>query len=156
MALTSVISVDEDLEAINMTTYLGSDLVELINFDNGTKLVTFSARPSILISFSEFFLFAIQVNIYQVAVLSTFSSVNAAMTKPFNKMTSTEFHDVDAGNLDLTASPLSGDDVVSYEATKSTLKFLMNTRSSDVTLTFPEWVLFLQNFNHYKLSLKSF
>lgn len=156
MVLVSNIAVDTGLQTVVLTSTVGVDTVEIITFDNTTQQVTLSARASILINFSEFLSFADQVNIFETAILFNFSTINIAATKPFDKLISNEFHDIGSGDWNLTVSPLSGDDVVSYEATKSTLKFLMNTRSSDVTLSFPEWILFLQSFNHYKLSVKAF
>jgi hypothetical protein len=156
MVLVSLIQVDTGSQTVTLTATVGGDSVETITFDNTTQQVTFAARSGILINFSEFLSFSDQVNIFETAILFNFSTINSAATKPFDKIVSNEFHDIGAGNWNLTVSPLSGDDVVSYEATKSSLKLYMNTRSSDVTLSFPEWILFLQSFNHYRLSVKAF
>lgn len=156
MVLVSTILIDLGSQTATLNGLVGVDIVENITYDNVTHSVTFDARASILINFAEFLAFADQVNIFQTAIIFNFSTANIAATTPFDKITSMEYHDIGAGNWDLTVSPLAGDDVVSYEATKSSLKFVMNARSSAVTLSFAEWVLFLQSFNHYRLSVKAF
>lgn len=156
MVLLSSIIVDTGAQTVVLTANVGVDSIETITFANSTQEVTFAARASIQINFSEFLSFADQMNIFETAILFNFSTINAAASSPFVKQTSIEYHDVGAGNWNLSVSPLAGDDVVSYEATKSSLKFVMNTRAGDVTLTFPEWILFLQAFNHYRLSIKAF
>lgn len=156
MVLLSQIVVDTGAQTVVLSATVGGDSVETITFDNTTQELIFSSRPSLIINFSEFLSFSDQVNIFETAILFNFSTINAAATKPFNKNVSTEYHNLDAGNWNFTVSTLSGDEIVSYEGTKSSLKLLMNTRSSDITLTFSEWILFLQEFNHYRLSIKAF
>lgn len=156
MALVSTINIDLASQTDILAATVSGTPVETITYDNSTKQVTFDARASILINFSEFLAFADQVNIFQTSILFNFSTVNASATTPFDKLTSIEYHDIGAGNWNLTVSPLAGDDVVSYEGTASSQKLVMNERFSSVTLSFPEWILFLQSFNHYRLSIKSF
>lgn len=156
MVLVSNIAVDPGAQTIILSSVVGIDPIETVTYENTTKEITFSARPSTLINFLEFFSFSDQLNIFQTAILFNFPSVNIAASKPFDKIESIEFHDIGSGNWDLNSSTISGDNIVSYEATKSTEKFLMNERTGDVSVSFPEWILFLQLFNHYSRSVRQF
>lgn len=156
MALTTTIVVDTSVNTIVLSSSSIDGAVETITYDAVTNQVTIAARSAILINFVEFLNLCDQINIFETAILFNFSLVNILTTKPFIQVASTELHDVGAGNWNLTCSPLTGSNICEYQATKSTLKFYMVSRDADVILEFPEWVLFLQSLNHYRLSIKAF
>lgn len=154
MALVSNIVIDLLGQTAILTATVGGDSVEVITYDNATKQVTFDARAYILISFSEFLSFCDQVNIFQTAILFNYSTINVFLTTPFTQLIINELHD--SGMWNLTVETDAAPNVVEYQGTGSSSKLEMLKRSGSKTLTFPEWLYFLQALNHYRLSIKAF
>jgi hypothetical protein len=152
MALTSTINIDLGSGTVNLIALVDGNSVELITYDNSTKLVTFDPRDDIIINFSEFLSYCDQINIFQEAIVFNYSPNIAS--KPFTQIIANELHD--PGMWNLTVSAHTDPNVVEYQGTKSSVKMEMLPRASSKTLTFPEWVYFLDVLNHYKTSIKNF
>lgn len=154
MALISNIVIDVAAQTAILTATVNGDSVELLTYDNTIQEVIFDARPDIIIQFSDFLSFCDQINIFETAILFNFPSINTFTTILFSQMISDEEHVGGQWNLTVTsgADPL----VVEYEGTRSSTKLNMLERSGSKSLSFPEWLYFLQALNHYRLSIKSF
>jgi hypothetical protein len=153
MALQSNILIDLAAGTIILNAQVGSDIVDIVTYDNATKRITFSDRAEVLTSFSEFVSFCEQMNIFQTAILFNYSP-NVAATTPFLQILADEHHT--PGQWNMTVSSDTDPNVAQYEGTHSSSKLLMIARVGDKTIDFPEWLFFLQVLNHYKLSIKNF
>lgn len=154
MALISNIVIDLAGQTAILTATVIGNSVELITYDNSSKLITFDARAGIIIDFSEFLSFCDQMNIFETALLFNFPNINTFATIPFSQMIIDEEHV--GGQWDLTVTSGAVPLVVEYEGTRSSTKLNMLERLASKTLEFPEWLYFLQALNHYRLSIKAF
>lgn len=153
MVLVSTINIDLGTQTAILTCSSNGNSVDVITYDNSVQEVTFDSRDGIIIDFSEFLSFCDQINIFETAILFNFNS-NVFATTPFSQMIANELHD--PGMWNLTISAHTDPNVYECQGTKSSQKMDIMPRAGSKTLTFPEWLYFLQALNHYRLSIKGF
>lgn len=155
MSLVSNIVVDLASGTVVLTSTVSGNSVENITYLNSGKQVTFSARPDITITQSEFLSFCDQVNIFQTAILFNFNPDVFAII-PFGSCNNTETHDTGLNQWNLVCIYGASPRVCNYSFFKASGNEVLTNRGSSKTLDFPEWQYFLQALNHYRLSIKQF
>lgn len=129
--------------------------VETLTYNNNTQTVEFYKRDPITLSGSSFISFGNQINIFQTAIIFNFAPSQFS-TIPFVQMIVNELNDVGAGTWALLISPYDGSDVCNYTANLAESNVYMDNRNPSKTLEFPEWIVFLNGLNHYRLSIRNF
>lgn len=152
MVLVSNINIDLTAGTAILTSTKDGNSVETLTYDNATKEITFDSRDDIIISFTEFLSFFDQVNIFQTAIVFNYNSI--INSSPFTQLIINELHD--PGMWNLTVSPHTDPNLVEYQGTKSSTKLEMLPRAGSKTITYPEWIYFLQALSHYAQSIRNF
>lgn len=156
MVLLNTIVIDLSARTAVLNSTQSGNVVETVTYNANTNDVTFDARPYILLNFTEFLTFCDQMIILQTAVLFNYAP-NITLTKPFGQVIVNELHNLVSNQWNLTVSNFTSPPyVMQYEGTRSSLKLEMEDRASTVTLTFPEWTVFLAALLHYRLSIQAF
>lgn len=155
MALSSTITVDLLSQTSTLTCSVGLNVVETITYNKSNNQITFSSRPDITITGSEFMDFCNQVNICQTAILFNYGPLVSA-TIPFNSTNVTETQDIANNNWNMVCIFGAVPRVSNYSANSITKMVTLFNRASPKTIDFPEWLVFLTDLNHYRLSVRNY
>ena len=151
MALVTTIVIDLLNSTGVLTVKDGVNFVETVTYS--VNSITFSSRPLISISVSDFLNLLNQINIFQTALIYNFSPVIQYLNSGSNCK---EINDINLNTLDLTCTYGNTPDAVNYTGTKSTQLIKLQNRANPKTLTYQYWIDLLSYLIHYSKSIKLF
>jgi len=155
MPISTTISVDLLTQTAVLSCTVGLNSIETFTYNKTNNQVTLSARPDIAITGPEFMDFCNQVNIFETAILFNYAPLISA-TIPFNSTNVTETQDVMNNNWNMVCIFGAPPRVNNYSANSISKIVQLFNRANAKTIDFPEWLVFLTDLNHYRLSVRNY
>jgi hypothetical protein len=155
MALINTITVDLSANTVVLSSIESGSTADILTYTLSLNTVTFSTRPAITLSGSDFYILMAQMRIFHQAIITNFNP-NQFATIPFTGVNVNEVHVSFITQWELEVSIAGASNFINNSASQGTNTVSLNNRTSSQILNFSEWQMVLAAFNHYEASLLNF